>query len=82
MNGWTGSLVLVSSSGEIVEQRIKLSRDSYEGLILNGELAAWYNLNSKYYADTIYLQEFSKSFSTKNCKNNNCATVTFTRVGD
>ena len=83
MNGSVGNLVLMSNGTEIVEQRMVLKRNSSGGYVLDGEIVTWYNLRSKYYADNIYVQKFSKSFSARNCDNNrDCNTATLTYLGN
>jgi hypothetical protein len=82
MNGSVGNLVLISGS-TIVEQRVVLNQNPNGGYVLNGQVLTWHNLNTKYYADNIYLQKFSRSFSARNCDNNqNCNTVTLTYLGN
>lgn len=82
MNGRVGNLVLMSNSSEIVEQRMVLKQSSSGGYVLDGEIVTWHNLASKYYADSIYFQQFSRKFSARSCDDNrNCSTVVLTYLG-
>ena len=69
MRGNYGSMVLVSGTGAVVEQKMTLNVNPEGGYILNGEVLTKY-LNGEYNADNFYIERFSEdSFSVKNCDN-------------
>jgi hypothetical protein len=83
MNGIVGNLVLVSNTSGITEQKIVLNRSSEGGYVLDGEVITWHNISEKYYADHIYIQKFSKSFSARSCDDNKtCSDAAFTWLSD
>jgi hypothetical protein len=83
MNGIVGNLVLVSNKAGIAEQRMVLKQSSDGGYVLDGEVITLHNFRGKYHADHIYIQKFSKSFSARNCDENQpCSDATFTWLSD
>jgi hypothetical protein len=82
MRGEEGNLVLVDREGSnIVEQKIKIARDSENGYILTGSIN--YTTWDKYSSDKFYIQQFStESMIVKDCDSSGkCYDVTFTYWG-
>ncbi|MEI6330873.1 MAG: hypothetical protein WCP16_16655 [Pseudanabaena sp. ELA645] len=79
MNGNNGSLVLVSGAS-VIEQQMALQKNPNGGYVLVGKVSAMSNTNG-YNADSIYFQEFTKSFAARSCDRNGCSNVNLTYLG-
>jgi hypothetical protein len=83
MRGEEGNLVLVNrKNGKVVDQKVKVERDSANGYILTGSITNQSN-TSNYPSDKFYIQQFStESMKVKDCDSSGkCYDTTFTYWG-
>ena len=83
MRGNYGNMVLVTSTGASVEQKMTLKVNPEGGYILDGEVLAKYT-EGGYSADNFYIKQFAKgSFSVRNCDDSRrCNSATLVHLGE